>query len=350
VVAGGGLIGLSISWRLAQQGFQVSLFEKALIGREASWAGAGMLAPGGEFDPASPLLQLAMESRRLYPDFVREIEQISQTEIDYQECGALDLAYGSAEWKALRQRSEAQAVSGIRAKALDPQQVRTFWPRVRLEGLTGAIFYSDDAIVNPRDLVDALNVACRRTAVRIFEDSAIPDIDLGDNKIQFRAGGVGHSADAIVVAAGAWSGLIQLRNAPPLPASFPIKGHLIGFDQPNQTCSTIVRRAHTYLLQRASGMLIAGASVEDVGWDTRIDPEVTASLAAEASFLMPHLAETSPSQVWIGFRPGGATLCLGKWHSSRLYLAYGHYRNGILLAPVTADRIVQEISANLRKR
>jgi len=79
VVAGGGLIGLSISWRLAQQGFQVSLFEKSSIGREASWAGAGMLAPGGEFDPASPLLQLALESRRLYPDFVREIEQISQT-------------------------------------------------------------------------------------------------------------------------------------------------------------------------------------------------------------------------------------------------------------------------------
>jgi glycine oxidase len=349
-VAGGGLIGLSISWRLAQQGFRVSLFEKGSIGKEASWAGAGMLAPGGEFDSSSPLLKLAIESRRLYPDFVRELEQVSQSEIDYQECGALELAYGSAEWEALRDRSEAQAVLGIRTKALDLQQVRTFWPRVRLDGLTGAMFYSDDAIVNPRDLVTALKVACRRAAVTISENSAISNIDLGREEIDFTVRGLSHKADAVVVAAGAWSGLIQLRHSPPLPASFPVKGHLIGFDQPDQTCGTIVRRTHTYLLQRANGLLIAGASVEDAGWDARIDPEVAASLAEEASFLMPHLAETSPSQIWIGFRPGGATLSLGAWHSSRLYLAYGHYRNGILLAPVTADRIAQEINANLRKR
>ena len=349
-VAGGGLIGLSISWRLAQQGFRVSLFEKGSIGKEASWAGAGMLSPGGEFDSSSPLLKLAVESRRLYRDFVRELEQISQTEIDYQECGALELAYGTAGWEALRNRSEEQTVLGIRTKTLDLQQVRTFWPRVRLEGLTGAIFYSDDAIVNPRDLVTALKVACGHAAVTISEDAAISDVDLRHDGIDFSAGGVAHRADAIVVAAGAWSGLIQLRNAPPLPASFPVKGHLIGFDQPDQTCSTIVRRSHTYLLQRANGLLIAGASVEDVGWDARIDPEVAAFLAAEASFVMPHLAETSPSEIWIGFRPGGATLSLGAWHSPRLYLAYGHYRNGILLAPVTADKIAQEISANLRKR
>src|SRR5262249_42247018 len=153
------------------------------------------------------------------------------------------------------------------------------------------------AIVNPRDLVTALKVACRRAAVTISEDSAISDIDPGRDAVDFSVGGVAHRVDAIVVAAGAWSGFIQLRNTPQLPASFPVKGHLIGFDQPDQTCGTIVRRTHTYLLQRANGLLIAGASVEDAGWDARIDPEVAESLAVEASFLMPHLAETSPSQI-----------------------------------------------------
>ncbi len=349
-VAGGGLVGLSISWRLAQQGFRVSLFEKGSIGQEASWAGAGMLSLGGEFDSTSPLLELALESRRIYRDFVRELEQVSQTDIDYQECGALDLAYGSDEWDALRGRSEAQATVGIGSRTLDLQQVRTFWPRVRLDGLTGAIFYPDDAIVNPRELVAALKLACGTEGVTVFEDSSISDVDLGQEEVRFRAGSVAHGVDAIVVAAGAWSGLIQLRNVPPFPASFPVKGHLIGFDQPDQTCSTIIRRSHTYLLQRANGLLIAGASVEHAGWDSRIDPAMAASLARDASLLMPHLAETSPSQVWIGFRPGAATLHLGAWHSSRLYLAYGHYRNGILLAPVTAHRIAKEISANLRKQ
>jgi glycine oxidase len=348
-IAGAGLIGLSIAWRLALQKFRVTVFERKRVGSEASWAGAGMLSLGGEFDAPSSSTTFAIDSRQLYPAFVRELEAAAGTPIDYQECGALDLAYDAAEWVELRDRAERQKSLGIHSKPLSETQVRTFWPRVRSADLVGGIFYPGDAIVNPRELVVALVSACRQLGVEILEHSPVTRIAVEHDQVTVETDGDSRDFNAVVIAAGAWSSSIQVKNLP-LPLSEPVKGHLIGFHQPEQTCNTIIRHGHSYLLQRANGLLIAGASVEHVGWDPRIEAGIIASLAEEASFLLPHLRETSPSETWIGFRPGSDTLHLGEWHSPRLYLAYGHYRNGILLAPATAQKIEREISANLRKR
>jgi glycine oxidase len=154
---------------------------------------------------------------------------------------------------------------------------------------------------------------------------------------------------AAVIAAGAWSSQVKVGGVPDLPRAEPVKGQLIGYHQPEQTCTTIVRHRSFYFLQRANGLLIAGASVEHVGFDREIRQITTDQLATQAGFVFPHLAETTPSEAWVGFRPGGEHLQLGPWRSSRLYLAYGHYRNGILLAPVTARQTTDEINANLRK-
>jgi glycine oxidase len=155
--------------------------------------------------------------------------------------------------------------------------------------------------------------------------------------------------DAVVIAAGAWSSEIEVLGVPPIPGAKPIKGHLVGYRQPEQTCSTIVRHGHLYVLQRANGLLIIGASVEDVGWDRAVRSEIVEELCACGAAVFPHLAETTPSEVWIGFRPGG-TLEVGSWHSPRLFLAYGHFRNGILLAPWTASKLSDEINASLETR
>src|SRR5581483_392952 len=113
--------------------------------------------------------------------------------------------------------------------------------------------------------------------------------------------GNSRTVDAAVIAAGAWSSSISIKNLAPLPPSEPVKGHLIGFRQPEQTCNTIIRHRHSYLLQRANGFLIAGASVEHVGWHRSIEPQIASSLAEQAGFLLPHLRETQPSETWIGF-------------------------------------------------
>jgi glycine oxidase len=349
-VAGGGIIGTSIAWRLAQRGWRVTLFDKGSLGGEASWAAAGMLSPGGEIEGPSDFASLATESRRLYSGFIGELEKASGLAIDYQECGALDLAYSQPEWQALQARAVRQAATGIRSKQVSRDHVLTFWPRVRRQGLVGAFFYPDDAIVNTREEMVALAATCQRFGVAVRQNCPVHKAGISDKEVTLESGKGIETFEAVVIAAGAWSNAIVVDGPPALPSAEPVKGHLVGYQQPEQTCHTVVRHGHYYLLQRASGLLICGASVEHVGFDREIRPEVVASLTEKAGFVFPHLSETAPSEVWTGFRPGSETLRIGSWHSRRLYLAYGHYRNGILLAPLTADRIASEITANLRKQ
>ena len=344
-VVGAGVIGLSVAWQLARSGRKVTLFDQSAAGSEASWAGAGMLAPGGEFETDSPLTHLALASRRQYRSFVEEIRAFSERSIDFQEAGALELAYSPDESVHLEAKAARQELLGIRSKRVDVREAATFWPRVRKEGLTGARFYPEDAVVNPRDLTYALKLGCQRLGVDIREHYAVTALSvLGDGVGVHTASGT-LSAGIAVVSAGAWSSRIPVEGVPALPGTKPIKGHLLGYPQPHQTCTTIVRYGHTYLLQRDNGLLVVGASTEDVGFDRGVETAVSDRLAREAGYVFPHLAETTPSEVWVGFRPGG-DLQLGSWHSARLMLAYGHYRNGILLAPATAEKITKLISAS----
>ncbi len=348
-IAGGGIIGLSAAWRLAQRGFRVSLFDQSTLGSEASWAGAGMLAPGGEIDEPSELAAMALESRRIYPKFVRELERESGLAIDFQELGAIDLAYSAEELTALEGRAAKQEALGIASQPVARDRVTAFWPRVRREGLVGARFYPGDGLVNPRQVATALSAACLRLGVRLVENCRVAEISDGGLAVEVNTAQGVQIHQAALVAAGAWSGSIAF-NSLPLPASWPVRGHLLGYRQPAQTCQTIIRHAHTYLMQRSSGLLIAGTSVETVGFDRQVDPQIVSEISSAAGFVMPHLLETSPSESWVGFRPASEQLQLGRWQSGNVYVAYGHYRNGILLAPLTADRLAAEISANLETR
>lgn len=336
VVIGGGIIGLSIAWRAAQRGFRVTVFDQGGLGGEASWAGAGMLAPGGEAEEASAFTSLLLESRRLYPAFVGELGGA----IDYQECGALDIAYSAEEFAELEHRAASQESAGILSRPVCVEEVRQKWPHVQAEGVAGARFYPDDAVVNPRDLVACLIERCRELGVELVEEHRIESVRASD--------------DITVIAAGAWSSSIVAEGAPPLPVSEPVKGHLIGYREPIGTCPTIVRHGARYFLQRANGLLIAGASVEHIGFNRAIAPEIKTNLQDGAARVFPHLTDREPDEVWTGFRPGPERLQIGPWHSPNLLLAYGHYRNGILLAPVTAERIAgllpsSVLTAHLRR-
>jgi glycine/D-amino acid oxidase-like deaminating enzyme len=213
--------------------------------------------------------------------------------------------------------------------------------------LAGARFYPEDAIVNPRDVVRALVEVNRNLGASLFENCAVTRLKVCQDAVRlFSENGEADYA-TVVLAAGAWSSEIPVEGVPPIPVSEPVKGHLLGYQQPDQTCTTILRHASTYLLQRANGMLLAGASVERVGFEREVKPEIVAKLAADAAGVLPHLSETTPTESWIGFRPGSDGLHVGAWHSKRLHLAYGHFRNGILLAPWTAASLREAIDASL---
>lgn len=346
-VVGGGIIGCSIAWRLAQRGWNVVLYERAELGGEASWAGAGMLAPGGEVDEDSELLALAKRSRALYGQYVSELETASGQGIDYQENGALDLAYSGDEWQQLQSRAQKQTLLGIVSKSMPIGSVKAFWPFVRADELAGAIFYPDDAVVDPRDVMPALRVACLGAGVTIADHQPVDRIEqLSPRQVRICSLTARTDFRAAVLAAGAWSGSIPVHGMPPIPASEPVKGHLLGYRVPQMYCQTIVRRGstHTYILQRSNGFLIAGSNMEHAGFDRTIQEPVVKQLQSDAGFVLPHLMETTPTETWTGFRPGSDRLYIGQWQNSPLYLAYGHLRNGLLLAPATAERIADEMS------
>ena len=320
-IIGGGIIGLSIAWRLAQRGVAVHVIDHGRRGGEASPAGAGMLAPGGEFAGRSVWTALGIESLQLYPSYVEELSGESGCPIDFRICGGLELAFNAADWTALRQRARSQEANGISSSET-----------------ADGIFYPNDGYVDSRHVLAALRSACARRDVRIEEGRTIRDMNADD-------------FDAVVIAAGSWSGELEIRSGNArldLPKTIPVKGHLLGYDMPPGSLPQIRRHGHSYLLQRANGFTIAGSNEERAGFDTTIDQAMCLDIQKRVAQLWPALAQQSPSERWIGFRPATEDMLpkIGRFEDTNVWLAYGHYRNGILLAPVTAQRITQGLSAS----
>jgi glycine oxidase len=322
-IAGAGIIGASIAWRLSQTGIAVTLFDAGVLGGEASSAAAGMLSPGGEFGKPSHWLDLGLSGMRLYPAFVKELRAESGLPIDFQICGSIQLATSEEERRQAEARAEFQSAAGIRVE-------------VTREGL----YYPEDGLVDPVDLLRALGVACEARQVRILERQRLEEIESSPYA-------------AVVIAAGAWSGQIAVRyrNQPvTIPVTVPVKGHLIGFDLKPYTLGPMRRHGSTYVLQRANGFMIAGSTEEQIGFDRTVDGALCEDIHRRASALFPPLADLTPSKRWIGFRPqsvSGEGPHIGRIAGTNVWLAYGHYRNGILLAPLTAQRIAGEVISSL---
>ena len=342
-IIGAGIIGATIAWQLARKGKQVALLEKQELGQEASWAAAGMLSPGGELDEHTDPERVSffLQSRRQYPSFVKELSSESGVAIDYRECGAIELAYTEEEWEALERRARKLESFGIHSRRITPAELEALSPHVNTKGLKGALFCPEDGVVAPRHLLTALRKACLARGVELREHSAVEVIEAANQHVE--AGGERFSA--AVIAAGAWSSAIQVKGVPTLPAAEPVKGHLLGFDLQLGACPTIVRHKDTYIFQRGSGLVVAGASIEHAGFDRAVDPQVSGRLFEQVQQIFPVVGKLNPVDVWTGLRPKTEVLCLGQWHASRVFLAYGHYRNGILLAPATADQVVSAITA-----
>jgi len=333
IVIGAGIIGSSIAWRLAQQGLRVTLLDAGKVGGEASWAGAGMLAPGGEVTERTVWSDFTMQSHRLYPEFVAALREESGCPIDYQRNGAIEIA-DAAGWADLLARAEKQKTLGI--------------PSVRADR-ENALFYPEDAAVDPRDVTRALLAACRAKQVIVHEGLPVTGIHTEPRSVGVDTQTGRLTAARAVLAAGAWSGSIPFtvdRTRHRLPGSFPVRGHLIGYHLAPGACAGILRYGQTYILQRSNGFTIAGTSMETVGFDRSIDQETVREISRRAEAVLPQLRQAGEPEAWIGFRPRADAHQpqIRRFEDTGLWLAYGHFRNGILLAPATAERIAAEIS------
>ena len=312
LIAGAGLIGSSIAWRLTQAGARVTLCDAGTFGGECSAAGAGMLSPGGEFDKPSVWIDLAVEGMRMYPAFVDELARESGVPIDFQICGCHHLV----DSEIAQRRAEFQASKGI-----------------RVETTERGLYYPGDAFVDPADMLRALRCVSRAD---LREHSGLDQIEAGDY-------------DAVVIAAGAWSNQIRVkyRGAPvALPEVKPIKGHLIGFQLPPGALGPMLRRGHTYALQRSNGFTVAGSTEEDAGFDRNVNQDICDEIHRHVAELFPAVKDAVPCRRWIGFRPFAPTgPHIRRIENTNVWLAYGHFRNGILLAPLTSQRIAAGIIA-----
>jgi glycine oxidase len=318
-VVGAGIIGSSIARRLAMAGRRVRLIDSREAGTGATHAAAGMLALGGECDTDSVWLRLGRRSLELYPDWVRELDQETGVVIDFSIGGAFEYPEPTSDPRALEHRCERQRLLGI------PCEMR---------GDTA--FYPGDGAVDPRTVFHALLASCRRLGVDIMERQPVESVDDNDGPV--------------VIAAGAWSGGIPVFSGNrrlDLPRTTPVKGHLLGYSLAPGSLPHILRCGHTYILQRANGYTIAGSTSQQIGFDETVDEELCGELRRRAERLWPELGRHAPADAWTGLRPLSETgePAIGPVSDSRIWLAYGHYRNGILLAPVTAEIVAEGILA-----
>lgn len=330
-IAGGGIIGLSIAWRLAQRGVAVRVWDAGPMAGEASWAGAGMLAPGGEFRSDSRWARLAVESLAEFGSFVKELEDASGQSIDFRVCGAVEVAFCENEANAIQQAADRQKLLGIAVGRISLEEAWARAPGLSNE-IRAAWWFPNEAVVDPREVCAALIQAGRRIGVEYRQNAPLF-----------------HVRPPMVIAAGAWSS--QFPELGSFVQAVPVKGHLLGYSLHPGSLGPIVRNGHFYALQRRTGFTLFGADSFPGVWEHEVQPEAKQRLEAEARRLLPGLLGGSPDTCWAGLRPGSATgePVVEKVPGQDVWLAYGHYRNGILLAPVTARLIETAVAASLGK-
>lgn len=346
VVVGGGLIGLASAFEMRSRGASVLVLEaEASVGTGATRVAAGMLAPVGELDFGEPeLLEINMTSAAMYPDFVARVEATSGHDVAYRRLGGLHVALDRDEAAELKRVLDLQVSLGLESRWLGPGASRELEPGLA-PGLNGAIMVEGDGMVDPRALTAALVVALGEAGVEVRTSAEVAGLLLvGGKAVGVRlADGSEARAETVIAAAGAESGRCSWLPEADRPPVRPVKGQVVELrgDSADPVCGRIVASERIYLVPRPDGRLIVGATVEEMGYDRRITAGGIHELLREAYRLLPDVAELEFIEATAGLRPGTPDNLpvIGHASTEGLILATGHYRNGILLAPVTARAV-----------
>jgi glycine oxidase len=349
-IVGAGVIGLSIAWRLAAAGLAVAAFERDEVGSGASLAATGMLAAATELEPGgADLLALALESQRVWPGFRDALEAEAGFDIDYRAEGTLTVALGRDEVDRLRFRHELQARHGLATRWLDGAAARALEPALR-PSVAAGIFCAEDHQVDPRRLVPALRRAAAARGARVLEHLPVRSLDIAGARV----GGVVTDqglcgARTVVIANGAWAGNREvLGDALGVPVR-PLKGQALALRATARTGvpAHVVWTEQVHLAPKAGDTLLVGATVEECGFDAAVTAGAVLALLDGARRALPSIEDMEIEAVWTGFRPTSDddAPILGMTGVSGLALATGHHRNGILLAPVSAQAIHDLVTA-----
>jgi glycine oxidase len=347
VVIGGGAIGLTVAWRARTEGLEVHLIDPS-PGRGASWAAAGMLAPVTEVHYGEEsLLRLNLRSAERYPTFVADLESYTGSNVGYRRSGTVMVARDSDENEELGELWRFQQRLGLPSERLRSRECRRLEPGLA-PSVRGGIFVADDHQIDNRALVEALLDACNRSSVR-FVRERVEEIEVRGGRVHAVTSGSGESlsTETVVVAAGARSN--HISGVPPgmIPVR-PVKGQLLHLHGPpgSDVASHSVRGLDVYAVPRGDGRLAVGATMEERGFDRQVTAGGVYTLLRDIYELLPGITELELRETAVGLRPGSPDNAplIGRTGIEGIIAATGHYRNGVLLTPITADAIVQTIT------
>jgi glycine oxidase len=341
LVVGGGVIGLAAAREAALRGLSAVVLERGTPGSGATHAAAGMLSPLGEAERPGPALEFALRSLRMYGDWVRGIESDSGSSVEYRESGKLRVALSVPEVERLGERARWAEALGVRAEWFDPEPLRKLEGKLALS-VRGALLVHDDFRVDPRALGRALTVAARARGVEVREGTPVRSIltHAGRARGVSLEDGTTLEAGAVLLAAGAWSATIA-GLAQPLPVR-PVRGQMLTLHPDPRLSDLTIESEEVYLVPRDDGRLLVGATVEEAGFVEANTADGVRRLLSGAVRLAPGLGSARLVEIWAGLRPGtsdGQPILGGDPEVAGLFYATGHYRNGILLAPATADAL-----------
>lgn len=350
LVIGGGIIGLVTAWRTAQRGLRVAVADPEPGGGAAQVA-AGMLAAVTELHFGEQmLLGLNLESARRYPAFVAELEEASGQRLGHRACGTLAVALDADDRAHLRELHTLQRQSGLQSEWLTGRECRRLEPMLA-PGVRGGLRVDGDHQIDPRRLAAALLTACERAGVIFHRGWAERLSVVGDRAAgAVLTDGAELTADQVVLAGGSLSGRLGGVPADVLPPVRPVKGQVLRLTVPpayapflSRTVRAVVRGSNVYLVPRENGELVVGATSEELGWDTTVTAGGVYELLRDAHELVPGITELPLTETRAGLRPASPDNAplLGPTALPGLHLATGHYRNGVLLTPVTGDVLAE---------
>jgi len=341
VIAGAGIIGASIALELAEAGLRVALFDAREPGREASWASGGMISPAPENAGMIPFMPVSLASVSLYPDFIRRVEAASGMNVGYRQKGAIDVLLDDHVQEEITTVVALQHGVGLRAEALTAERVRAMEPALT-EDIQAAIFRPDEASLNTRAFTDATLKAAQHKGVEIHAHNGAKALwKEGKNckGLTLEKGQV--AAKWTIIAAGCFSAKID-GVAPYAPVT-PAKGQMLALRCESLQIERILWLEHKYLVPQLNGRIIAGSTIEHTGFDHDVTAGSVELILREVMRMVPGLAAARIEETWAGLRPDSPDHLpiIGPTDLHGLLIATGHFRSGILLAPVTA-RLIQE--------
>lgn len=343
LIVGGGVIGCAIAYELAKAGLAVTLVERGTPGCEASSAGAGMLAPQAESSAASPRLGLGLASKALYADLALELRERTGLDIEYETGGNLHCFLDEGDEAVGRAACAWQREAGLKAELLSRADAVALEPDLSPE-VRGALFFPEDHWVNNPRLVTALAGAAALEGVRFITGEATAFLRAGDRVTGAQVGEDQIRAAVVVLAAGAWSGQLAVSAGLRLPVG-PVRGQIVCLEGIPRRHHHLLHVKDHYLVPRVNGEILIGASVEWAGFAKQVTAEYVRSALDAAIRLAPALARLPIKATWAGFRPWAPDELpiIGAWPGlDGLVVATGHFRNGILLAPITG-RLIREL-------